>query len=973
MPNFSLREILLVAGLCSAGTPASGAGPFGVNGDWDFVNLTNQITGWSAPSGGSSVPALDANGWPMGDVSAVMFDQRRNMPWRGPDPSAVDENVSGTYLLSMTGQAVITGSTETGLGVTVQNQQYNVATNITTASIVYAPFHWLMQLNFANTQRNPGDAPGDGFKNLVVLRPGYAAGTSQVFTNGTLQAYANHFACNRFLGPDAANNYQNFNGTTLITTTWGTRVQATDAYQGGLPQNQTNGNQAWGDAWEYMIMLSNQTNTDMWINIPASADDNYVTQLATLIRNGDQYTAGLNPELHVYVEYSNEVWNFGFQQATYNQIQAQDAGITNDEEYIQRTIQIAQLFQNVFGPTSLNTVIRPVALWQYTTELGFFNTLAWAEQQFGPVKNLLWGIGEAPYYDPTDVSSVANIFNTLWTGSDATRLDFIGWQAVATYYGIHEVGYESGPSLGINFGSPATHSSEMIPSEVHHFLKNWFAVGGDLVNFFALRGDVSEFGDWLLVEDYEDLNTPKMKGAQDILAAKQPAIIAGFVLPWSAGTTATIDPSQGVPNPFSAQSTPGSGLTLSVNGAVNAYLLRAPASGTYSLSLYGYAQSGAQVQVKVDDAAIGSLTLPASLGASSALTVTLSSGFHTLVLLGAGSGSTTLPAETGNITVQLVSGGGAGVVPSAPMNLTSTVANDTVNLTWAQQSTASSYKVERSVTSGGPYTAIGTNAQITYSDTTVSNGTTYYYVIAAVNSIGTGAFSPQIPAMPVPGPPATPAKLTATPAGGDATPFYPGGAVILSWSAVPNAVTYSLMNSTTSGGPYNLVVSQIANTYTDRNVTNGTTYYYVVAAVNSSGESTVSGQVTVTPSEVVPSAPTGLTAQVGTAVLLRWTPTPGTVPEFETAFNVGRATQSGGPYTTIANLNTFSLSDITVCTFDYLLLRRLTNQWCWDGTELGGVEGCCTGALMFGALLRRHHGFPGVFIMTGADPVSGTD
>ncbi len=913
MPKLPFLLILIATCLYTTAIPASAAGPFGVNGDWDFVNLTNQITGWSPASGSSSLPSLDANGWPMGDVSAVMFDQRRNMPWRGPDSAAVDENISGIYLLSMTGQAVITGSTETGTGVTVQNQQYDAATNITTAQIVYAPFHWLMQLNFANTQRSPGDAPGTGFTNLVLLRPGYPAGTTQVFTNGTLQAYANHFACNRFLGPDATNNYQNFYGTTLITTTWDTRVQVTDAYQGGLPQNQTNGNQAWGDAWEYMIMLSNQTNTDMWINIPASANDDYVTQLATLILKGDQYTSGLNPGLHVYVEYSDEVWNFGFQQATYNQIQAQDAGITDDEQYIKRTIQIAQLFQAVFGPTSLNTVIRPVALWQYTTELGFYNTLAWAEQNFGPVKNLLWGIGEAPYYDPTDVSSVENIFNTLWTGSDATRLDFIGWQAIATYYGIHEVGYESGPSLSTGFGSPATHSNKMVPSEVHHFLSNWFAVGGDLVEFFALRGAVSEYGDWLLVEDYEHLNTPKMKGAQDILAAKQPAITAGFVLPWSSGVTASIDPSQGVPNPFSPQSVPGSGLTLSANGAVNAYLLRASVAGTYSISLYGYAQPGALVQVNVDDATVGSIALPATLGSSPALTVTLISGFHTLVLLGSGSGSTTLPAQTGTISIQLTSGGGTGVVPSAPMNLTSTVNSGTANLTWAQQSMATSYNVERSVSSGGPYTVIGTTSQNNYSDTSVTNGTTYYYVVAAVNSAGTGALSPQIPVTPTPAsPPAAPAKLTAKPSGGDATPFYPGGAVLLSWSAVPDAVTYSLMKGTTSSGPYSLVISQIANSYEDLNVTNGTTYYYVVAAVNSFGQSANSGQVAVTPNELVPSAPTDVTAQIGTAVLLRWRPTPGTVPEFETAFNVGRATQSGGPYTTIANLNTFSLNDTTV-------------------------------------------------------------
>ena len=61
-----------------------------------------------------------------------------------------------------------------------------------------------------------------------------------------------------------------------------------------------------------MIALANASNTDLWINIPGPATDAYVAQLANLIKNGDVVNgvayAGLNPNLKVYVEYSNEVW-----------------------------------------------------------------------------------------------------------------------------------------------------------------------------------------------------------------------------------------------------------------------------------------------------------------------------------------------------------------------------------------------------------------------------------------------------------------------------------------------------------------------------------------------------------------------------------------------------------------------------------------------------------------------------------------
>ena len=59
---------------------------------------------------------------------------------------------------------------------------------------------------------------------------------------------------------------------------------------------------------EVMVDLSNQTHKNMWINIPFKADDNYVRQLLTYVRDH------LDPKLQVHVEYSNEVWNFTFGQ-----------------------------------------------------------------------------------------------------------------------------------------------------------------------------------------------------------------------------------------------------------------------------------------------------------------------------------------------------------------------------------------------------------------------------------------------------------------------------------------------------------------------------------------------------------------------------------------------------------------------------------------------------------------------------------
>jgi hypothetical protein len=93
----------------------------------------------------------------------------------------------------------------------------------------------------------------------------------------------------------------------------------------------------------------------------------------------------------------------------------------------------------------------------------------------------------------------------------------------------------------------------------------------------------------------------------------------------------------------------------------------------------------------------------------------------------------------------------------------------------------------------------------------------------------------------VSGPPATPTGLAAAP--GNAQ-------VSLSWAASSGATSYNVKRSTTSGGPYSTVSSPTTNSYNDTGLTNGTTYFYVVSAVNSNGESGNSSEVSATPAAV---------------------------------------------------------------------------------------------------------------------------
>lgn len=115
--------------------------------------------------------------------------------------------------------------------------------------------------------------------------------------------------------------------------------------------------------------------------------------------------------------------------------------------------------------------------------------------------------------------------------------------------------------------------------------------------------------------------------------------------------------------------------------------------------------------------------------------------------------------------------------------------------------------------------------------------------------------------------------------------------VLLNWTATAGAATYNVKRATVSGGPYTTVATGVyGTTYTNEGLTNGTPYYYVVNAVNASGEGANSAQVSATPaaSPVV----TGLSAQaLDGQIRLTWTAITGA-----TGYEVFRSETSGGPF-----------------------------------------------------------------------------
>src|SRR4030095_425130 len=200
-------------------------------------------------------------------------------------------------------------------------------------------------------------------------------------------------------------------------------------------------------------------------------------------------------------------------------------------------------------------------------------------------------------------------------------------------------------------------------------------------------------------------------------------------------------------------------------------------------------------------------------------------------------------------------------------------------------------------------TVIGTTTSAPYT-TTWSNVTAGSYALTAVatDNLGATVSSAAVNVTVLPAPPAAPSSLAAS--AGDAT-------VSLSWTGSSGAQTYTVKRGLDSAGPFTSIASGLTSTaYVDNSVSNGTTYYYVVTALNAGGESPNSNAASATPQappSSVPNAPTSLTgiALSRTQVRITWTDNSGD----EIGFRIERA-QGTGSFVEIAtvgaNITTFT-------------------------------------------------------------------
>jgi hypothetical protein len=207
-----------------------------------------------------------------------------------------------------------------------------------------------------------------------------------------------------------------------------------------------------GQSFETTIAYCNATMTDLWIMYPPNGTDDFSVNLATLLHNT------LNPKLHVYIEYCNEVWNFDYPEWIPNH----NAGLANPalddnhgswgrdaEQLAYSLMKIRTAMQPILGSQGRFIIMGQMGGMPWTCAAG----LDWINRNYGPPSNYIYGIGAAAYINtdssytdlPSLFASMTDYLNTVIV-PDLQQIRTLANQ----YPGLKMVMYEGGQGLQSN-------------------------------------------------------------------------------------------------------------------------------------------------------------------------------------------------------------------------------------------------------------------------------------------------------------------------------------------------------------------------------------------------------------------------------------------------------------------------------------------------------------------------------------------
>jgi hypothetical protein len=516
----------------NAAEPPADQNYVGINGwflsDWDgsnaFIDIMVHARDWNKATWGSQA-RLDENGWPMEDCSNVIFGEH---------------NKPGTYKLIFTGKAtVISLLWNTG---TVTNVTFDAVRNETRADVNLPNKPVTGGLIFTGTQRTADSPVGSGITGVHLYRPGYPVDGSRILTDEYL-AILKKFHVFRYMDWIYTNNNP--------VSKWSQRRTPLQADVGEITIDGHKGVK--GLPVEYFIQTSNEANADMWINIPVFADSDYVKKTIQTILYGSDGTnpyisaqtnpvfPPLKPELKVYIEYGNEIWNFagGFWCFQWVHEMSNIArtvlnhpirfGGENDEWVCMwrfvawKLAEISKITRAVVGDNAMMSRFRPVLESQLGYPILLAGALPFTEQFYGtvhsqnpvahPVNYFFYGAGGSGYYGvyKWDYESFFDAVNYPESTFVRSVRDDAMW---AKNYGLKRVAYEGGMGLDVGTASltdmqkKSINASPSMKDMVVKYHNAWSAAGGDLLVYYSATGQVN----WTFTDNPGDTNSAKLQG-----------------------------------------------------------------------------------------------------------------------------------------------------------------------------------------------------------------------------------------------------------------------------------------------------------------------------------------------------------------------------------------------------------------------------------------------------------------------------
>ena len=583
---------------------------------------------------------LDEQGWPLRDADCLV--------WHNSD-------MNGTYRLTFKGRAKVEMLYESAEDARWLHQLYNPETGYTTAAFrVKQTDHATFGLRFTGVS--------GGIRDIRLMRP-ISPGNDRSYDEGVVFTEAFRAA----VAPFSTIRFMDFTATNWNQQrVWSDRVKPDAA-----SFNRTAKGYGWqgrGAAWEYVVMMANELRKDAWICVPFWVDEDYVRRLAQLFRDGNSVVRGLDAERKLYVEFSNEVWNYWENEnhdlavgevergdplrLNYDRRTREDA----DDGWLWafrrvggRTLQISNVFREVFGDDAMMTRIRPILSWQAVRTATASTPLEYIEAVYPkPVSHYLYGGGGSAYYSP-DLDTPGLTLDRLWD-SGCMALDNFKksypentekcWQLYNSYlcsaYGIRRIAYEGGPSFDPEMPGDndavmaAAWTDPRIAAEVIEHQRAWDEWGGDLLVYFTLsRPDYP----WAFARSVYDLDHPKYQALIELLShPKTPLTVGARVGATLDGNAAQLDSDD-----WDWKDAPGKGPRRVEEGQWVAYAFKVDQSGEYRVQAsVGSDEPLDRVRVWADGIELGSAQTQVASGSVTTSAFRLLPGLRSVRLAGVG-------------------------------------------------------------------------------------------------------------------------------------------------------------------------------------------------------------------------------------------------------------------------------------------------------------------------------------------------